>query len=479
MHHAFDQMARQSLACVTMGGPHTAGPPTDSINGPANPQCGPAMTSADYYADSAMISAGHMVGSATDLTSYRFDSAASSVGHQPGAASKPADHGAGSASASANHLIGSAMEPARHQPSAARLSVDCCASSASASASYLTSSASRPAGQRVGSASTQSGRRVGTLTDPAGQQSDAAIGPANHQYDPTDVLPHRYDTRYIYVITDMICSVVTVLLYILCCLTLCTMFLGKNRGRDKEVVKSYIQLVYCNICYVVTSPSCNISLMIVALWYSLFQLSSASVPDPHTCSSTLSWTSHQYRSTNVPVDHHASSATSRPSRQLNSSLMPANQRPSSANAQAYQHFCPTNEQPYHNSSVVSPSDGPRSSSATCWASDQPGSENSRPGRASPAEMGSTCTAAHLIGQIDEIDVPGRRSVRQVELLSVSNLGDRRREYSTTRADTGRGDRRTKVAGNDVPMRPDNEQTEWWMVARPTRETRGSQGEPPN
>ena len=140
--------------------------------------------------------------------------------------------------------------------------------------------------------------------------------------------------------------------------------LGKNRGRDKEVVQSCRQLIYCNICYVVTSPSCNISLITIALWYSLLQPSSANVPDPHTCSSTLSWTSYQYRSANVPLGHHESSATSRPSRQLNSSLMPANQRPSSANAQAYQHFCPTNEQPYHNSSVVNPANDPRSSSAT-------------------------------------------------------------------------------------------------------------------
>ena len=439
MHHAFDLMAPQSLVCATMGGPNTADQPIDSITGPASPQFGPAMTSAGHYTGSAMISAGHPIGSATDPTSYQFDSAASSAGHQPGAARVPAGHWAGSASASANHLIGSAMEPARHQPSAARLSVDYYMSSAS----HLTSSASRPAGQQVGSAVTQGGRRVGTPPDPAGQQSDAAIGLANHQYDPAHVLPHRYSTQYIYVITDMIRSVVTLSLYIMCCLVLCTMFLGNNRGRNTDIVNPCIQLVYCNICCFVTSPSCNIALMIVALWYSLFQLSSASVPDTHTCSSTLGRASHRYRSATVPAGHQGYSATSLSSRKLNSSTMPASQQPGSANVPAHQHFCPATVPPDHKSGAAMVSDGPRSSSATCSASDQPGSGNSLPGRAPPAEMGSTCTAAHLNGQIDEIDVPGRRSVRQVELLSVSNLGDRLQEYYTTRADSGREDTRTK------------------------------------
>ena len=158
MHHACDKMTRQSLVCVTMGGPSRARPLTNSSNRPANPKCGPAMTAADDYADSAMISAGHLAGPATDLTSDQFDSVAGSGGHSPGTTKRPAGHGAGSTSASARDPIGSAMEPAKHR------------------------------------------------------------------YAPTDVVLHQCDTRYIYVIIDIICSVVTVLVYILCCLILCTTF---------------------------------------------------------------------------------------------------------------------------------------------------------------------------------------------------------------------------------------------------------------
>ena len=105
------------------------------------------MTAADDYADSAMISAGHLAGPATDLTSDQFDSVAGADGHSPGTTKRPAGHGAGSTSASAKYPIGSAMEPAKHRPRAARLSVNGYASSARASARYLNSSASGPVGQ--------------------------------------------------------------------------------------------------------------------------------------------------------------------------------------------------------------------------------------------------------------------------------------------------------------------------------------------
>ena len=119
---------------------------------------------------------------------------------------------------------------------------------------------------------------------------------------------------------------------------------------------------------------------------------------------------------------------------------------------------------------------PQSSSATCSASDQPGSGSILPSCESPAEVGSTCTAAHLNGQIDEIDVPGGRSGRRVEPLSMSNPGDQLREYCTTRADTGREEMKTKMARNNGPRRSANEQTERLMVAEPMMTTRGSQGE---
>ena len=141
-----------------MAGPSRARPLNNSSNGPANPKCGPAMTAADDYADSAMISAGHMAGPATDLTSDQFDSVAVSGGHSPGTTKRTAGPGAGATSASATSPSGSAMEPAKHR------------------------------------------------------------------YAPTDVILHQCDTRYIYVIIDIICSVVTVSVHILYCLILCTMF---------------------------------------------------------------------------------------------------------------------------------------------------------------------------------------------------------------------------------------------------------------
>ena len=83
---------------------------------------------------------------------------------------------------------------------------------------------------------------------------------------------------------------------------------------------------------------------------------------------------------------------------------------------------------------------------------------------------------HLTGQIDGIDMPGRRRGRLVETLSMSNLRARLQQYSATRADTGQEAKQTKVASNDTTGRPASERTEWWMVAEPMMMTSRSQSE---
>ena len=135
--------------------------------------------------------------------------------------------------------------------------------------------------------------------------------------------------------TGIIRSIVTLSLYIVCCVFLFTILLVNDIGRNTDIVHPCVKLSYCNICCFVTSPSCNFALMIVALWYSLFQLSSADVPDTHTCSSALGRASHRYRSATVPAGHQVYLATALSSRKLNSSTMPASHQPGSANVPAH------------------------------------------------------------------------------------------------------------------------------------------------